>query len=212
MPYRDRLNRLKSAFKMAGRALFHDELPSLKGEIFMKLIDPRTGEVVMERHYENRITLDSSLLVAALLKDPDEPAHGVNMLAVGTGAPGDPPDAPPPEQRRLLNEIDRKTFSEITFRDADGNAVAIRTNVVDFTCIFSESEAVGPLNEMSLMSTISDNRTILNPNPNNAGLGGQPYDPTIDTSQYDLILNYFTFSVINKPNNMVFTLTWRITT
>lgn len=211
---REQLKKLRTAFKLGAQFMQTERLPAIaKGEIFFKLIDPTTGKVVQEWCHENRIVLDSALLIARLLKDPLEPNHGVNMLAVGTGATGDPnnPDFPPQEQRRLINEIDRKEFSEITFRNPDGVAVAYPTNVLDFTCIFSEAEAVGPLNEMGLVSTISDNRLILNLNPNNAGLGGQPYDATIDVTNYDNFVNYHTFAVVNKPNNMVLGITWRIT-
>lgn len=211
---REQLKKLRMAFKMGVQFMLTDRLPAItKGEIFFKLIDPSTGRVVREWSHENRVVLDSALLIARLLKDPLEPNHGVNMLAVGTGATGDilNPDFPPNTQRRLVNEIDRKEFSEITFRNPEGVAVAYPTDVLDFTCIFSEAEAVGPLNEMGLMSTVSANRLILNQNPNNAGLGGQPYDATIDVTQYDNQVNYFTFSVVSKPNNMVLAITWRLT-
>ena len=82
---------------------------------------------------------------------------------------------------------------------------------MDFTTIYGESEAVGPLNEMGLLSTISDNTAIINNDPNFAGEGGQPYDPTIDTSQYDMLVNYLTFAVISKPATSILTITWRLT-
>jgi hypothetical protein len=211
---REQLKRLRTAFKMGAQYMLTERLPAIaKGEIFFKLIDPSTGKVVREWSHENRIVLDSALLIGRLLKDPLEPNHGVNMLSVGTGATCDilNPDIPPNTQRRLVNEIDRKEFSEITFRNPEGVAVAYPTNILDFTCIFSESEAVGPLNEMGLVSTVSDNRLILNLNPNDAGLGGQPYDATIDVTNYDNFINYFTYAVVSKPNNMVLALTWRIT-
>jgi len=185
---------------------------TLKGEFFLTMTDVRTGEVQIQWRCPQVVTLDASLLVAALTKDPNEPAHGINMLAVGTGALGAilNPDKPTNEQRRLNNEIARKPFSETTFRDANGAAVAIRTNVVDYTTIFGESEAVGSLNEMGVLSTISDNVAIKNPNPNFAGQGGEPYDPTIDTSEYDMLCNFLTFGVITKPATSILTITWRL--
>jgi len=185
---------------------------TLKGECFLTMTDVRTGEVQIQWRCPQVVTLDASLLVAALTKDPNEPAHGINMLAVGTGALGAilNPDKPTNEQRRLNNEIARKPFSETTFRDANGAAVAIRTNVVDYTTIFGESEAVGSLNEMGVLSTISDNVAIKNPNPNFAGQGGEPYDPTIDTSEYDMLCNFLTFGVITKPATSILTITWRL--
>jgi hypothetical protein len=193
----------------------HEESSVLrvKGRVIVDLVDSRTHQPLHHWEKDNVVTLDASLLVAALVKDPNEPAHGINMLSVGTGALGAAlnPDSPTNEQRRLNNEIARKSFAETTFRDANGAASAIRTKVVDFTTIFGESEAVGPLNEMGLLSTISDNTAEQNLNPNAAGQGGQAYDPAIDTSQYDVLCNYLTFGVISKPPTSILTITWRLT-
>ena len=211
---RENIKKLSSGFKLGMGFQYQEHLGlKCKGLVMFDMRDARTGEIQLQREQENVVTLDASLLVAALMKDPTEPAHGINMLGVGTGALGAilNPDAPPREQRRLNEEISRKPFSDTTFRDANGAAVAIRTNVVDFTTIYGESEAVGPLNEMGLLSTISDNTAIINNNSNFAGEGGQPYDPTIDTSQYDMLVNYLTFSVISKPATSILTVTWRLT-
>lgn len=183
------------------------------GHVFFEMRDARTGELQFKHEQHNVVTLDASLLVAGLCKDNQARSHGFNMLAVGTGALGSllNPDLPPREQRRLNNEIARKPFAETTFRDANGAAVAIPTNVVDYTTIYGEGEAVGPWNEMGLLSTISDNTAIRNPNPNFAGQGGEPYDPTIDVANYDILCNYLTFAVVTKPSTSILTVTWRIT-
>jgi len=211
---RETLKKLSSGFKLGMGFQYQEKLGvRCKGRVMFHMVDAETGEVQLDRAQDNVVTLDASLLVAALMKDPNEPAHGINMLAVGSGALGPllNPDAPPREQRRLNEEITRKTFSDTTFRDANGAASAIRTNVVDFTTIYGQSEAVGPLNEMGLVSTISNNEAIINNNPNFAGEGGQPYDPAIDTSQYDMLVNYLTFAVISKPATSILTITWRLT-
>jgi hypothetical protein len=212
---RENLRPARSGFKLGLAQRCTDAVPVARswGRVFIKMWDARTGDLQVEHEVPNTVTLDASLLVAALTRDPNEPAHGINMLAVGTGALGAVlnPDKPTNEQRRLNNEIARKPFSETTFRDANGAAVAIRTNVVDYTTIFGESEAVGPLNEMGLLSTISDNVSVKNPNPNFAGQGGQPYDPTVDTSEYDVLVNFLTFGVVVKPATSIFTVTWRLT-
>ena len=211
---RENLRPARSGFKLGLAQRCTDVVPlaTKQGRVFIEMRDARTGELQLEREVENVVTLDASLLVAALTKDPEEPAHGINMLAVGTGALGAVlnPDKPTNEQRRLNNEIARKPFSETTFRDANGAAVAIRTNVVDFTTIFGESEAVGSLNEMGLLSTISNNVGVKHDNPNFAGQGGEPYDPTIDTSEYDMLCNFLTFGVITKPATSILTITWRL--
>lgn len=198
-----------------GMASLYEEEPRkfpVDGHVFFKMWDSRTGKLLLDRDQKNVVTLDAGLLVAALMKDPQEPAHGINMLAVGTGALGNilEPDAPGRYQRQLNNEIFRKSFAETTFRDSNGAKSAIRTPVVDFTTIFGEGEAVGPLNEMGLMSTISNNNAVLNPNPNQAQSEAE-YDPTIDTSLYDVMVNYLTFGVIVKPATSILQLTWRLT-
>jgi hypothetical protein len=210
----EKIQRARTGFKVGmGHRYTEPSLLTVKGRVMFEMRDARTGDLQLEHEQDNVVTLDAGLLVAALMKDPQEPANGINMLAVGTGALGAVlnPDAPTNQQRRLNNEVARKPFAETTFRDANGAAVAIRTNVVDFTTIYGESEAVGPLNEMGLLSTISNNTGEKNDNPNFAGQGGEPYDPTVDTANYDMLVNYLTFSVISKPATSILTITWRLT-
>lgn len=209
----EKMKKLTTGYKMGLGVQYHERATlTCQGHVFFRMWDAKTGDVQLEKDKKNVVTLDAGILVARLMKDPQEPAHGINMLAVGTGALGSllSPNAPSQEQRRLNNEIFRKSFSETTFRDANGAASAIPTRVVDYTTVLGEGEAVGPLNEMGLMSTISDNNTIKNPNPNFAGQGGQPYDPTIDVTQYDNLVNYLTFSVVSKPSTSILSITWRL--
>ena len=206
---RDSVKRLGEDAKI-GLALAHsNDLRSLKGEVFIEMVDAESGEVLHKEHRQNVITLDAGILVALLLRDPDSRTHGFNMLSVGTGASGAllSPNAPDPRQRKLNAEIARKPWSSTTFRNADGDAVAIPTNIVDYTCTFDEGEAVGPLNEMGIQSTISANPAITNPNPNVF----PNRDVTLDLTLYDILGNYLTFSVISKPNTARLTITWRIT-
>ncbi len=214
MHKRDYMKPAQSAFKMGLGLGYLDKVQiPVRGDVFFDMRDSRTGESLVSWEKTNLITLDAGILVARLCKDHQEPNNGINMLAVGTGALGAVlnPDAPAREQRALNNEIARKSFSSTTFRDSQGAAVAIPTNVVDFTAIFGESEAVGPLNEMGLLSTISDNEGILNPNTNTAVQGGQPYDPTVDVTQFDMLVNDLTFAVVSKPSQSILTITWRLT-
>ena len=184
------------------------DLSPVQGEVFIKVVDT-TGEVLHEEHLQNVITLDAGILAAILLRDPESRTHGFNMLAVGTGATGAllSPAAADSKQRKLNAEIERKAWSSTTFRDASGAAVAIPTNVVDYTVTFDEGEAVGPLNEMGIVSTISANAAITNPNPDTF----PTRDLTRDLTLYDILGNYLTFSVISKPNTARLTITWRIT-
>jgi hypothetical protein len=206
---RDNFKRLGEEAKI-GLALSHAAaLSPATGEVFIEVVDVSTGEVLHKEHRKNVITLDAGVLVAILLRDPDSRDHGFNMLSVGTGATGPllSPDAPDPRQRSLNAEIARKPWSSTTFRDSNGDAVAIPTNIVDYTCTFDEGEAVGPLNEMGIQSTISANPAITNPNPDVF----PNRDVTRDLAVYDILGNYLSFSVISKPNTARLTITWRIT-
>lgn len=179
-----------------------------RGDVIILMEDARTGEVLHEEVRKNIITLDAGILAAILFRDSAS-RRGVNMLAVGTGATGSllSPNAPDARQRKLNAEIARKPFSSTTFRDANGNAVAIPTSIVDFTCVFDEGEAVGPLTEMGLLSTISANPAITNPNPDNF----PTRDLTRDLTLYDILVNYLTFGVITKPSTARLSFTWRLT-
>jgi len=211
MLFKDKLRRAKDAFKWGMHILFEDEYPTRKvrGDVFIEMRDATTGKLLHKWEKRNLIVYDASIQAARYFKDKDEPANSLNMLAIGTGATGSllSPSAPDARQRSLNSEIQRKTFSATTFRDASGNAVSIPTNIVDFTCSFAAAEAVGPLNEMGLMSTLSDNPSTLNPNPDVF----PNRDVTDDLTQYDVLVNYLTFPVISKPSTAVLTLTWRLT-
>lgn len=182
-----------------------------KGEVFFELRDEETGELLEKRHIDNVVTKDVSILIARLCRDSLEPNHGIFGLAVGTGDAGwdlQNPPAPTDTQRSLYNEIERKTFSSVDFKDSGGSPSAIPTNVVDFTTTFAASEAVGPLVEMGLIGgDVSDDLTVLDPiTPANGA-----YDDTVDVTGKDMLCNYLTFPVINKPSSATLQLVWRIT-
>jgi hypothetical protein len=187
---------------------FADKAKKPHGMFILHMEDAETGEVLEHWEKENLIVLDAGIQSARLYKDNSEPNHGINMLAVGTGATGAvlSPDAPNASQRKLNTEIERKAFSSTTFRTAAGVAVAYPTNIVDFTTTFGVGEAVGPLNEMGVMNTISDNPAVTNPNPNSY----PTYDATLDITTYDVLINFLTFSLISKPATASLTLTWRL--
>jgi hypothetical protein len=200
--------------KLASRAgfLHQDEVTSiLRGDVFMTLRDAKSGEVLDYREVRNLIVKDASILIARLVKDNAEPPKGAYVLAVGTGNVGWDPMSPPAAtntQRALYSELTRKTFSSTQFVDGGGIPVGYPTNVVDFTTTFTESEAVGPLVEMGILGgNISTNLAVRNPvsPPNGA------YDPTVDLTTKETMVNYLTFPVINKPATSTFELTWRLT-
>jgi len=210
--FKDKIRKAREALAWGlGLPREQDAYPThlVRGDVFFKMEDIYTGQVIAEWEKKNLIVLDAGILVARLCKDNQEPNFGINMLAVGTGATGAllSPDAPDEKQRRLNNEIERKPFASTTFRNTSGIAVSYPTNIVDFTTIFDASEAVGPLNEMALMSTVSANPLTLNPNPNTF----PTYDTTVDVTNYDMMVNYLPFAVITKPGTATLTITWRLT-
>ena len=207
--------------------LYKDRAKPLKGEVFFQLRDAASGQLLDRDgnpadhgqehtlHIKNIIVRDASILVARLMKDNAEPSNGVKALAVGTGDTGWDPLNPPAatiDQRKLENELARKTFTNTDFiynthatSPSPGSVAALPTNIVDFTTIFSEGEAVGPLVEMSLLGgDVNDNMSITNP------ITGA-YDVTFDVTGFDMLVNYLTFPVVNKPATATLTITWRIT-
>lgn len=183
----------------------------IRGDVFFKLRDGRTGELEWEQEHRNVVTLDASILIARLMKDSVEPPHGCFALAVGTGDVGWNPMAPPAPtntQRSLYAELTRKVFANTQFIDSGGAPTAIPTNVVDFETTFTESEAVGPLVEMGILGgNINTNMAITDPvlPPNG------PYNATVDLTNFDTLVNYLTFAVVNKPATSTLTVVWRLT-
>jgi len=183
----------------------------VRGDVFFTLRDGSTGEIQEEREHRNLVVMDASILVARLMKDSQEPPHGIFALAMGTGDVGWNVMSPPAAtntQRSLYGEIARKTFADTQFLDAGAAPTAIPTNVVDFTTIFAEAEAVGPLVEMGLLGgNVNSNLSITNPVlPANG-----PYDASVDLTTKDTLVNYLTFPVINKPPTSTLTIVWRLT-
>lgn len=205
----DNVHRPKQGFKL-GASFHFDESRILgaRGQFLIELRDSRTGELLHYEEKDNLITRDGGVLAAMLFAAGSTGTSGLTMLGVGTGATGPllNPDVPDPRQRHLNAEIARKSFSSVTFRTTTGAVSSVPTNVVDFTTIFGEGEAVGPLNEMGLMRTISLNPLVMNPVPSVF----PAYDPTIDLTVYDVMVNYLTFSVVTKPSTSVLTITWRL--
>ncbi len=189
---------------------FHAGGYKIRGDVFIELREGGTG--ALQERYEllNLVVLDASILIARLMKDNQEPPHGVFALAVGTGQISWNPMSPPAAtntQRALWSELARKTFASTNFVDQNGIPASYPTNVVDFTTTFAEAEAVGPLDEMGLLGgNVNSNLSIRNPvTPANG-----PYDPTVNLSNFDTLCNYLSFPVINKPATSTLTIVWRL--
>ena len=170
----------------------------IKGEFFITL-NHRDGTV--EKHYRNIIVDSASLLISRLLADgqttldPTGPAHGIWVLAVGTGNPSWDSSNPPTAtaaQTLLESELARKRFANVNFVKTDGSGLPASqvTNIVDFQTVFNESEAVGPLMELAMF--------------------GGDADEVVGNS--GTMVNYRTIAVINKPNTATMSIIFRITT
>lgn len=198
-----------SAFRAALGSRHEDASRKTKGEVFIRMFDAATGDLQYEHH--NVVTLDASILIARLVKDSQEPPKGAFVLAVGTGDVGWDLQSPPAAtntQRALYSEITRKTYSGTAFIDSGGSPTAIPTNVVDFTTQFTESEAVGPLVEMGLLGGNIDTN-LSNTNPVSPPAGA--YDPLVDLTAFESLINYLTFPVVNKPATSTLEIVWRLT-
>lgn len=207
---REARGRVSSAFAVRPAESFGETGYYIRGDVFFRMRDGKSGLLEWEKELRNLVVLDASILIARLMKDSAEPPHGIFALAVGTGDSGWNPMTPPSPtntQRSLYSEITRKVFSDTQFVDGDGVPVAYPTRVVDFTTIFTESEGVGPLVEMGLIGgNVSSNLSVRNPvlPPNGS------YDPTVNLTNYDTLINYLTFPVVNKPATSTFEITWRL--
>jgi hypothetical protein len=215
----DVFRKATSAFRAQMQNLLREDMRmELKGEVFMVMRDGASGKVQEERHIKNLVVRDASILVARLLKDNAETGlHGAFVLAVGTGDTGwDPmsPPAPTDTQRALYSELTRKRFQTTTFVTSGGLPVSYPTNIVDYTTVFSEAEAVGPLVEMALLGgNISTNMSVRNPVPTPYGPNSSlAYDALHNLSMWETELNYLTFPIVNKPATSTLAITWRLTT
>ena len=209
--HQENMKQLRQAMKMGANITHMETLAMGKGTFILEMKDAQTGKVLVSWTKDNVITKDGGVLAAMLFQDRGGVSRGLAMLAVGSGARGSllSPDAPHVNQRRLNAELEtgRKGFASVVYRDAEGGVSAVPTNVVDFTTSYGEAEAVGPLNEMGLLSPKSDDPTVKNPVDANWPV----YDPTVDLTDKDILVNYLTFPVISKPSTAILTITWRLT-
>lgn len=209
--HRENVKRMRQAMKLGASVKHADHFPIGKGTFILEMKDALTGEILVSWERDNVITKDGGVLAAMLFQNFGGVARGLHMLTVGSGARGSllNPDAPHINQRKLNSELDfgRKQFASVIYRDTEGGVSAVPTNVVDFTTSYGEAEAVGPLNEMGLISPFSSDPSIKNP----VNADWPHYDPTVDLTEKDILVNYLTFPVISKPSTAILTITWRLT-
>lgn len=209
--YKEAFRNAKAAFFATLGGRYEDQTKGLKGDVFLTMRNGKTGALEYQWERRNLVVRDASILIARLVKDSAEPPYGAFALAMGSGDIGwdlQNPPAATDTQRALYAEISRKTFASTQFVTSGGTPVGYPTNIVDFQTIFTESEAVGPLVEMGLIGgNVSSNLAIQNPvTPANGS-----YDDTEDLTNFETLINYLTFPVLNKPATSTVEIIWRLT-
>ena len=168
----------------------------LRGDIWLKVGNNLSREDVLaypDLQKKNLIVdIASDQLAEWAIQGSSPTVPGILTLAVGTGDGFfdlQNPPAPTASQTLLEGELARKIFADKTYVNT-GTLLptATRTNIIDLTTTFLEAEAVGPLVEMGLF----------------AGTGA------LSTNSGTMI-NYITFSVINKPSTSELSIIWRLT-
>ena len=77
---RENIKKLSSGFKLGMGFQYQERVGvKCKGLVIFEMRDAQTGEIQLQRAQENVVTVDASLLVAALRKDPTVPAHGCQI-------------------------------------------------------------------------------------------------------------------------------------
>jgi hypothetical protein len=193
---------------------FEDKLGlKVKGDVFGVLqYEDGREEIVLDK--SNVYTLDGGILAAVLFSKNlgSGFARGIDMLAVGTGASGSTasPDIADYRQRKINVPLFRKGFSSRVYRNDDGSISTVPTNIVDFTTTFESSDAVGALTEMGLMCSFSG---VEGGSAEFSQLADVFPDRllTTDITGSDILVNYLTFPVINKPSGAILAITWRLT-
>ena len=193
---------------------FNEEIGvKVKGDVFGVLqYEEGREEIVLDK--SNVYTLDGGVLAAILFSKNLGQAftRGIDMLAVGTGASGSTasPDIADFRQRKINVPLFRKGFSSRLYRNFDGSISSVPTNIVDFTTTFESADAVGALTEMGLMcslSGVSGGSTEFN----QINEAFPTRTLTTDITTKDILVNYLTFPVINKPSGAILAITWRLT-
>lgn len=152
----------------------------------------RDGNNVYRYETPNVIVDGASTLIARLLKEAGTSVKGIEYLAVGVGDAAwnlQMPPSPTPDRTRLYKEIARKRVSYSQYvNPTTGQPSEDPTNIVDYVFTFNEGEAVGPLVECGMFGNATSDL--------NSGI----------------LVNYRTFPVLNKTEEMSFSIVFRITT
>jgi len=180
-------------------AIHKEETGQIKvtGEIFLKK-EHADGTIDHEVIGKNIVTLKASVLLAMLVSKEykDGGISGIQYLAVGSGDPEWDPRYPPSASNtteNLVTEIYRKTLYSVEYINpdpapGDPEVTSTPTNIVDFTARFEQGEADGFWMEMGLY-------------------GG---DAT-ETADSGMLITHKIFSLVSKPSDSIYTITYRLT-
>lgn len=175
------------------RFLWEDKASKpIKGHLILKAYD-KQGNCAYTYSTPNVIVDAASVLIARLMKEAGSSSiRGVQYLAVGVGDSGwnlQMPPSPTPDRTQLYKEIARKPVSYSQYVDPTTGQPSINpTNIVDYVFTFNEGEAVGALVECGMFG---DANSALNSG---------------------IMVNFRTFPVLNKTEEMSFSVVFRITT
>jgi hypothetical protein len=197
-----------SKLKMGLRSRYAEKgMGIIRGDVTWKLVESDGTETTYEK--KNLVMYDAGIFIGLVVTNASAAQNSL-MLALGTGATGLPnsPDAADPRQRKLNAEVIRKAFATISNIDSTGGISIVPTHVIDLTVSFGSGEGdSSPLNEMAIIHPYDPNPATLTPNPDSF----PTYDTTVNVTSYDILLNYLTFPVLNKPPGSTLTITWRLT-
>ncbi len=182
-------------FKLTINKMFKEETRQMKGYLLKLEAFDKSGNLVYSHEGPNVVVDTASNLLALLLKESGQPGiQGIKYLALGQGAPGwnvMAPPSPTPDRPSLYREFARVplTYSQFV-NPSNGQPSETPTNVVDYVFAVSEGQAVGPIVECGMF-------------------GGPDATSTLGTG---IMVNYRTFPVLNKTEDMNFYLVFRIKT
>jgi hypothetical protein len=196
--FSEKVNASSEQLSINQTAVHKENLGQIKvlGEIFLKK-EHADGTIENEVIGKNIVTLNASVLLAQLAaKEYKGAIDGLTYLAVGSGNPEWDPRFPPTASNtatQLVTEIYRKEFYSIEFINpdpapGDPEVSPTPTNILDITARFEQGEADGFWMEM--------------------GLFGGDASASADSGT---LATYKIFSLVSKPSDSIYTITYRLT-
>lgn len=199
MQFSEKVNSSSEKLSINQSSVHKEDFGSVKilGEIFLKK-EHADGTVEHEVIGKNIVTLKASTLLAMLAAKEykDGSIQGIQYLAVGSGDPLWDPRYPPAAANTaesLYSEIYRKTLYSAEYINpdpapGDPEVSPTPTNIIDLTARFEQGEADGFWMEMGLF-------------------GGN----ATEDADSGMLVTYKIFSLVSKPSDSIYTITYRLT-